>query len=215
MDTVALLLVVLAAVCHATWNLAAKRSAHAGGVFLFWSTLLSSLAFAPWALWIMARAEFRWTWPMLAAAAGVVESLRPEPAALLVGLAGVAVALLVTAIAAPALAQSAAQTLALLVQFGCDTGQEDLAQRGALGEFGQEGGDQVLVLRREPAEGRVLVREPRQLRWRLAGGGRSAGGRERHRGVGGRCRVRVVRHGDAAQRARHHREADPHGASSP
>ena len=67
MDTVSLLLVVLAAVCHATWNLAAKRSAHAGGVFLFWSTLLSSLAFAPWALWIMARAEFRWTWPMLAA----------------------------------------------------------------------------------------------------------------------------------------------------
>ena len=62
-----LLLVLLAAVCHATWNLASKRSAHAGGVFLFWTTLLSSFAFAPWALWIMAQEGFRWTWLLLAA----------------------------------------------------------------------------------------------------------------------------------------------------
>ena len=67
MDSLSLLLVLLAAVCHATWNLAAKRSAHAGGVFLFWSTLLSSIAFLPWALWIMAGAGFRWNWLMLAA----------------------------------------------------------------------------------------------------------------------------------------------------
>lgn len=67
MDKVSLLLVMLAAACHATWNLAAKRSAHAGGVFLFWTTLLSSIAFMPWALWIMAQASFVWAWPMLAA----------------------------------------------------------------------------------------------------------------------------------------------------
>ena len=67
MTTTSLLLVLLAAVCHATWNLAAKRSAHAGGVFLFWTTLLSSIAFMPWALWIMAQASFVWAWPMLAA----------------------------------------------------------------------------------------------------------------------------------------------------
>lgn len=67
MDSLSLLLVLLAAVCHATWNLASKRSAHAGGVFLFWTTLLSSIAFAPWALWIMAQEGFRWTWLMLAA----------------------------------------------------------------------------------------------------------------------------------------------------
>lgn len=67
MPTDALLLVVLAAVCHATWNLAAKRSAHAGGAFLFWSTLLSSLLFAPWALWIMLQDGFVWSWILLAA----------------------------------------------------------------------------------------------------------------------------------------------------
>ena len=67
MTSSSLLLVLLAAVCHATWNLAAKRSAHAGGVFLFWTTLLSSIAFAPWALWIIAQANFTWAWPMLAA----------------------------------------------------------------------------------------------------------------------------------------------------
>lgn len=67
MTTTALLLVILAAVCHATWNLAAKRSAHAGGVFLFWSTLLSSLVFAPWALWIVLQDGFAWNWLFLAA----------------------------------------------------------------------------------------------------------------------------------------------------
>ena len=67
MTASSLLLVILAAVCHATWNLASKRSAHAGGVFLFWSTLLSSIAFAPWALWIMVQESFRWTWLLLAA----------------------------------------------------------------------------------------------------------------------------------------------------
>lgn len=74
MDTTALLLVILAAVCHATWNLAAKRAAHAGGVFLFWSTLLSSIVFAPWALWIMLQDGFVWSWIMAGAmvASGVL-----------------------------------------------------------------------------------------------------------------------------------------------
>lgn len=62
-----LLLVILAAVCHATWNLAAKRAAHAGGAFLFWSTLLSTLIYAPWALSIMAGPDFAWSWMIVGA----------------------------------------------------------------------------------------------------------------------------------------------------
>jgi drug/metabolite transporter (DMT)-like permease len=67
LSTTALLLVILAAVCHATWNLAAKRAAHVGGVFLFWTTLLSSLVFAPWALWIVLQDGFVWSWIMAGA----------------------------------------------------------------------------------------------------------------------------------------------------
>jgi drug/metabolite transporter (DMT)-like permease len=74
LTTTTLLLVLLAALCHATWNLAAKRSAHAGGAFLFWSTLLSSILFAPWALWIMLGEGFTWNWPIAGAilASGVL-----------------------------------------------------------------------------------------------------------------------------------------------
>jgi drug/metabolite transporter (DMT)-like permease len=48
-------LVILAAVCHATWNLLAKRAADAGAAFIFAYNLVSVVAYAPWALWLIAK----------------------------------------------------------------------------------------------------------------------------------------------------------------
>lgn len=47
-------LVILAAICHATWNLLAKRAADAGIAFVFAYNLVACLAYAPWALWLIA-----------------------------------------------------------------------------------------------------------------------------------------------------------------
>ncbi|WP_126175269.1 DMT family transporter [Tsuneonella rigui] len=60
------LLVLLAAVTHATWNLLAKRAAHAGAAFLFWSGLFACLFYAPWAGWLIAVGGIDWQWPMVA-----------------------------------------------------------------------------------------------------------------------------------------------------
>lgn len=61
-----LLLVLLAATTHASWNAMAKRSARVGAPFLFWSSALSVLIYAPWALWTALHGSFAWTGPVVA-----------------------------------------------------------------------------------------------------------------------------------------------------
>ena len=48
-----LLLVVLAAMAHATWNLLAKRAAMVGAPFVFAYGLCASVLYAPWVVWVM------------------------------------------------------------------------------------------------------------------------------------------------------------------
>lgn len=68
MSPAALALVLLAAVIHATWNLLAKRGAAAGPAFVFAYNLVACLAYAPWALWLIASGRVPWSWPV----AGVI-----------------------------------------------------------------------------------------------------------------------------------------------
>lgn len=67
MTTFTFLAVVLAAVLHATWNLMAKRAAASGVVFVFAYSLVSLVAFAPWAGWLIVQGQVPWS-PMAAAA---------------------------------------------------------------------------------------------------------------------------------------------------
>ncbi|MDO9335635.1 MAG: EamA family transporter [Caulobacter sp.] len=64
MTAASVMLVVIAAVVHATWNFMVKRSAEAGPAFLAVTNLIICLAYAPWALWRMAREAVVWTWPV-------------------------------------------------------------------------------------------------------------------------------------------------------
>lgn len=57
-----LLVVVAAALLHATWNLAAKQAAVAGPPFVFAYNLFATAAYAPWALWTLSRDGPEWTW---------------------------------------------------------------------------------------------------------------------------------------------------------
>lgn len=66
MQMSAVQLVLLAAATHASWNLLAKRAAHAGAAFLFWSGLFACLFYAPWAGWLIAAGGIDWNWPMAA-----------------------------------------------------------------------------------------------------------------------------------------------------
>jgi len=59
-------LVILAAICHATWNLLAKRAADAGAAFIFAYNLVSVVAYAPWALWLIAKGTVSPSWPVIA-----------------------------------------------------------------------------------------------------------------------------------------------------
>lgn len=61
MALASLLLVVLAAFIHATWNLLAKRAAGAGVAFVFYSHVIGSIAYAPWALYVLASEHMAWT----------------------------------------------------------------------------------------------------------------------------------------------------------
>lgn len=61
MTLASLLLVVLAAFVHAGWNLLAKRAAAVGPVFVFAYNLIACLAYAPWALVLLARGGVPWT----------------------------------------------------------------------------------------------------------------------------------------------------------
>ena len=66
MPTASLLLVVLAAVIHATWNLLAKRAADVGPVFVAAYNLVAFLAYAPWAIWTAVGGGLPWSWPVAA-----------------------------------------------------------------------------------------------------------------------------------------------------
>lgn len=72
-----LLLVLLAAACHATWNYSAKRAARVGTPFLFWSGFLAMALYAPWAAWVVATGRIEWSNPVLLAilASGAIHTL--------------------------------------------------------------------------------------------------------------------------------------------
>jgi drug/metabolite transporter (DMT)-like permease len=57
-----LVLVVLAAFIHATWNLMSKRAAAAGPAFVFAYNLVACVAYAPWVLWLISRGRLTWDW---------------------------------------------------------------------------------------------------------------------------------------------------------
>lgn len=61
MTGTALLLVILAAVCHASWNLLAKKGAKIGSAFVFAYGLCSTILFAPWVLWILLFEHTVWS----------------------------------------------------------------------------------------------------------------------------------------------------------
>lgn len=58
-------LVILAALIHATWNLLAKRAAHAGVAFVFAYNLFAFVTYAPWVAWIIARDGMTWSGPIV------------------------------------------------------------------------------------------------------------------------------------------------------
>lgn len=58
-------MVVLAAFIHATWNLLAKRAAHAGAAFVCASTLVACVAYLPWVAWLLLHGSMAWTLPVL------------------------------------------------------------------------------------------------------------------------------------------------------
>lgn len=66
MPIVSFALVILAAICHATWNLLAKRAADAGAAFILAYNLVSVVAYAPWALWLIAKGAASPSWPVVA-----------------------------------------------------------------------------------------------------------------------------------------------------
>ena len=61
MTLASLLLVVLASFVHASWNLLAKRAAAVGPVFVFAYNLVSCVAYAPWAVYLLLRGGIGWT----------------------------------------------------------------------------------------------------------------------------------------------------------
>lgn len=65
MSYASLILVVLAAMAHATWNLLAKRAAMVGPVFVFAYGLCATLLYAPWVVWILLHEGMHWTWPVV------------------------------------------------------------------------------------------------------------------------------------------------------
>ncbi len=65
MTTSALLLVIAAAIAHATWNLLNKRAAHVGPAFVFAYGLCSTLIYLPWVLWILIVDQPAWSVPVV------------------------------------------------------------------------------------------------------------------------------------------------------
>ncbi len=62
MSSSALLLVIAAAIAHASWNLLAKRAAHVGSPFVFAYGLCCTIVYAPWVIWILIFEHNEWSW---------------------------------------------------------------------------------------------------------------------------------------------------------
>lgn len=62
MTFASLLLVILAAFIHATWNLLAKRAASVGPIFVFAYNLVGLIAYAPWVIYLIAKGAVSWSW---------------------------------------------------------------------------------------------------------------------------------------------------------
>lgn len=61
MDGFSLGLIVVAALLHASWNLASKRAADAGVVFVFFYRLCSVIIYLPWVLYILHHDGMSWS----------------------------------------------------------------------------------------------------------------------------------------------------------
>jgi drug/metabolite transporter (DMT)-like permease len=61
----ALLLVIAAAVAHATWNLLNKKAAHVGPAFVFAYGFCSTVIYLPWVLWILIVDNPDWSVPVV------------------------------------------------------------------------------------------------------------------------------------------------------
>lgn len=61
MDVLSLTLIIMAALLHASWNLASKRAADAGSVFVFFYRLWSVIIYLPWILYILLHDGMSWT----------------------------------------------------------------------------------------------------------------------------------------------------------
>lgn len=64
MSWTALALVVCAAFIHASWNLMAKRAAAAGPTFVFASSVIGAIVYAPWVAIEIARGGLPWNGPV-------------------------------------------------------------------------------------------------------------------------------------------------------
>ena len=58
----AILLVVLAAFVHATWNLLAKRASAVGPIFVFAYNVVACVAYLPWVAYLIAEGGIKWSW---------------------------------------------------------------------------------------------------------------------------------------------------------
>jgi drug/metabolite transporter (DMT)-like permease len=65
MSPSALLLVIAAAIAHASWNLLAKRAAHVGSPFVFAYGLCCTIVYAPWVVWVLVFEQNEWSWPIV------------------------------------------------------------------------------------------------------------------------------------------------------
>ncbi|MFA5520298.1 MAG: DMT family transporter [Castellaniella sp.] len=61
MSWLSLGLVVTAAFLHASWNLASKRAAGAGAVFVFFYRIWSGILYLPWVLWLLHDQAMSWS----------------------------------------------------------------------------------------------------------------------------------------------------------
>jgi drug/metabolite transporter (DMT)-like permease len=66
MSLLPLLLVILAAFIHASWNLLAKHAAAAGPTFVFAYNVVACVAYLPWVVWLVANRELTWNLPVAA-----------------------------------------------------------------------------------------------------------------------------------------------------
>ena len=60
MTFTSLLLIVLASLIHATWNLLAKQASSVGPTFVFFYNVVSCVAYAPWVVYLLANGAVIW-----------------------------------------------------------------------------------------------------------------------------------------------------------